>query len=442
MSRTVTALYDTRAEAEAARERLAAEVDLGSAHILDQQSHAAGGKDGSLNRLPLSHEDRSTFHEGIRRGGFLLTADVRGHEDADKIIRLLEESASVDLDRRQEQWRSDGWSASSAAHPNRASVSEEVIPVVEEELVVGRREVDRGGARVRSYVRDVPVHEEVTLREERVSVERRPLDRPLGAGDLEGDLLREREIEVTAKGEEAVVSKEARVREEVVVSKTEDQRVEQVLDKVARTEVDVSGGSTAPSPALGGLGAGASTFNIDRSPPSLATTDLPHAAPGVNHMAQNELAQNEIAQNEMAQNDLAASPAGALPEGGETTSSHIPAGTATSFPLGGAPAVPPPPVMEQYRVEEVRTAYRPRVETVVTERRETNRPSTALVIGSAVAGAIAGSVIPFMLVGRKSGRRRETLLIEDRSPAPRVGDATGDLAGRRTESANRADRDR
>ncbi len=214
MSRTVTALYDTRAEAEAARQRLASEVQLGSARILDQQSHASGGADGSLNRVPLSHEDRSTFHEGIRRGGFLLTAEVTGHEDADKIIRLLEEGPSVDLDRRQEQWRSDGWTppqpAQKRAHQpeqrSAGSASEQVIPVVEEEMVVGRREVDRGGARVRSYVRDVPVHEQVTLREEHINVERRPLDRPVTSEELEGDLLRERNVEVTAKGEEATVS--------------------------------------------------------------------------------------------------------------------------------------------------------------------------------------------------------------------------------------------
>jgi hypothetical protein len=141
-------LYDTRAEAEAARQRLAAEVELASARILDQQSHDAGGADGSLNRVPLSHEDRSTFHEGVRRGGFMLTAEIGGDEDADKIVRLLEESPSVDLDRRQEQWRSDGWSPRPAAP--KSPGAEQVIPVVDEELVVGRREVERGGARVRS----------------------------------------------------------------------------------------------------------------------------------------------------------------------------------------------------------------------------------------------------------------------------------------------------
>ncbi len=389
MSRTVTALYDTRAEAEAARQRLDAEVDLGSARILDQQSHASGGPDGSLNRVPLSHEDRPTFHEGIRRGGFMLTAEVRSHEDADKIIRLLEESASVDLDRRLEQWRSDGWSPSPAAQPNRAAQprgegqSEEVIPIVEEELAVGRREVERGGARVRSYVREVPAHEEVTLREEHVSVERRPVDQPVDAADLEGDLLRERDVEVTAKAEEAVVSKEAHVREEVVVTKVEERRVEQVEDQVARTEVDLDQGRTA-------------------SPARVDTHD--------------------------------------------TTSSSLPPAVAASFPIGGAAnPVPQPRAVERSDFaetggfEEAAAAYQPPRETIVAERRESNRPSAALVIGSAVAGAIAGSVIPFMLAGRKSSRTREVMLIEDHSPSREIG-VTSNLppARRTTERGPRA----
>ena len=51
---------------------------------------------------------------------------------------------------------------------------EEVIPVAEEELRVGKREVSGGRVRVRSYVVETPVQEQVSFREEHVSVERRP----------------------------------------------------------------------------------------------------------------------------------------------------------------------------------------------------------------------------------------------------------------------------
>jgi uncharacterized protein (TIGR02271 family) len=127
--------------------------------------------------------------------------------------------------------------------------------VVEERLRVGKREVDRGGVRVRSYVVEEPVHEEVSLREERVEIERRPVTARASAADA--DLFRDQTIEVSERGEEAVVSKDAVVTEEVVVRKSADQRTENIDETVRRTEVDVddtrtpsgsrSGSKTSPT---------------------------------------------------------------------------------------------------------------------------------------------------------------------------------------------------
>jgi uncharacterized protein (TIGR02271 family) len=111
-----------------------------------------------------------------------------------------------------------------------------VIPVAEEELHVGKREVNRGRVRINSRVIERPVQEQVTLREERVDVERRPVDRPLSDADR---VFQDRTIEAEERREEAVVSKEARVVEEVVVRKEADQRTETISDTVRKTEVDV-----------------------------------------------------------------------------------------------------------------------------------------------------------------------------------------------------------
>jgi uncharacterized protein (TIGR02271 family) len=295
MSRTVTALYDTKAEAEAARQRLSSIVDVNSARVIDKDNNSSGGSGGSgnsLNSVHMSHEDRHAYHEGIQRGGFLLCADVGGHEDADKIVRVLEESASVDMDERQQSWRNEGWSPYSGGTAGTGSnlqgsgstgmtgaastagtgtafqgggstgtngnvVQEEHIPIVEEVIRVGKREVNRGGARVRSYIREVPVHEEVSLREEHVSIERRPVNETLRSADLQsGDLLQERTVEMTETAEEAVVAKEARVREELVVRKTAEEHVEQIDQTVRRTEVDVDEGARGQGDksAFGGFG--------------------------------------------------------------------------------------------------------------------------------------------------------------------------------------------
>ena len=255
MSRTVTALYDTRAEAEAARQRLTTAVDVERVRIIDKDSNGSGGSgSGSLSNLYMTNEDRHAYGEGLRRGGFLLCAEVDGGEDPDEIVRLLEESSSVDLDRRQESWRSEGWAPYAASGGTGSGqtqatgtsgnvVEEQRIPVVEEELRVGKREVSRGGARVRSYVREVPVQEQVTLREEHVQVERRPVSETVSTADAAA-LLQERTVEMRETAEEAVVQKVAQVREEVVVSKTAEERTEQIEDTVRRTEVDVEGGAS------------------------------------------------------------------------------------------------------------------------------------------------------------------------------------------------------
>jgi uncharacterized protein (TIGR02271 family) len=111
------------------------------------------------------------------------------------------------------------------------------IPVVQEEVRVGKRLVERGGVRVFSRVVETPVNETVALREEHVSVERRPVDRPINPDDAA--MFKDRTIELRETAEEAVVQKSARVVEEVVVGKEVSQREQNIRDTVRRTEVDV-----------------------------------------------------------------------------------------------------------------------------------------------------------------------------------------------------------
>jgi uncharacterized protein (TIGR02271 family) len=272
MSRTVTALFDSRAEAEEAKARLqSSRIDADRIRIVDQSTGGSGsmqeepGQQGfmaSLKELFMPDEDAHAYGEGIKRGGYLVCAQV-DEDEADEAVRVLEESNSVDFDQRQDQWRSEGWQAHSGgstlgmtggtgttggldttSQRGERAIEEERIPLVEEELRVGKREVTRGGAHVRSFVRETPVHEQVNLREEHVSVERRPVNETLGqeALDRDSDLLRERTIDMTETAEEAVVGKEARVREELVVRKTAEEHVEQIDDTVRRTEVEVDEG--------------------------------------------------------------------------------------------------------------------------------------------------------------------------------------------------------
>ena len=62
------------------------------------------------------------------------------------------------------------------------------------------------------------------------------MNRPLSANE---HAFQDRTIEVEQKGQEAVVSKQAQVTEEVVVNKDVQQRNQKVSDTVRRTEVEV-----------------------------------------------------------------------------------------------------------------------------------------------------------------------------------------------------------
>jgi uncharacterized protein (TIGR02271 family) len=111
------------------------------------------------------------------------------------------------------------------------------IPVVQEEVRVGKRQVERGGVRVFSRLVETPVNETVSLREEHVSVERRPVDQPINPADVAA--LKDQTIELRETAEEAIVQKSARVVEEVVVGKEVSQRQEKIKDTVRHTEVEV-----------------------------------------------------------------------------------------------------------------------------------------------------------------------------------------------------------
>lgn len=301
-TRTITAIYDSEADAQQARERLMnVGLDDSDVRIVSQSlTSSSVSSDGSatdekgmwesIKEFFVGDDDRPTYSEGLRRGGYLLTARV---EDtmSDEAISELEDTNAIDLDERAEQWRTEGWTGTAAStstmvpggsRPGDVNMSsgtdsdldqsshddvdrsgsldrnmsqdEQAIPIVEERLRVGKREVDRGGVRVRSYIVEEPVHESVALREERVDIERRPVRGAAQAGE---ELLEERSIEITEHGEEAIVAKDAVVTEEVVVSKTADERVEDIDETVRHTEVDIDDtrtGSGAATPESRGDG--------------------------------------------------------------------------------------------------------------------------------------------------------------------------------------------
>jgi uncharacterized protein (TIGR02271 family) len=111
------------------------------------------------------------------------------------------------------------------------------IPVIEEELTATVRPQEAGAVRIEKDVvteqrtLDVPIHEE------RVRIERRVVDRPVTAADV--NAFEDQVIEVPLRTEGVDVQKEARVTGEVIVSKEAAERMEHVSGTVRREEVIV-----------------------------------------------------------------------------------------------------------------------------------------------------------------------------------------------------------
>lgn len=201
-----------------------------------------GGAVGALKRHGMPEQDARNYAEGVQRGGILITVRC-DDEDAERVAAILSRNGAIDMDERSLSWRKEEPSRFQEPLQEQARAStgrEGVIPVIEEQVEVGKRQVVTGGVRVYSHVTERPVEEEVTLREERAKVERRPVDRPIS--EAEGAAFKEQSFEIRETAEEPVVSKQARVKEEVVVGKEASERTERVRETVRRTDVEVEKG--------------------------------------------------------------------------------------------------------------------------------------------------------------------------------------------------------
>ncbi len=219
---------------------------------------AAGGLLGSLTGAGVDEADAQTYAEHVGRGGTLVT--VRAGDDmASRAEYILEHGEAPTTERSvavgtattaglaTTQGVGTAGSATSAraATPAKAAAlgttatgnSDETLQVVKEDLVVGKRAVEQGGVRITSHVVETPVEEQVRLHEERVVVDRRPINRPLTG--VAADVFRDRTVSATARSEEAVVGKDVRVVEEIGLHKEASDRVETVRDTVRETKVDV-----------------------------------------------------------------------------------------------------------------------------------------------------------------------------------------------------------
>ena len=308
MQHTLVAVFDNRSDAQKAMDDL-----LASGFSRSDLRLSEDGTQGGASTSGAVQEDESMgdsikhffsdlfgsdrgdrmeqYSEAISRGHYVLSVTAPSEPEVERAADVVERYGPVDIDEKSSAWAAGSTAgttagmsagamggqqsahmqqsmnsmqsqqsmqtgagstqASSGSSMQYANTESQSIPVVQEELKVGKREIQRGGVRIFSHVVETPVDESVSLREEHVTVQRRAIDKLVDPADVPA--FQETSIELRENAEEAVVEKSARIVEEVVIGKEVTNREEHITDTLRRTEVEVE--QMPGSQSASGMGA-------------------------------------------------------------------------------------------------------------------------------------------------------------------------------------------
>jgi uncharacterized protein (TIGR02271 family) len=242
-AQTVVGIFNTAAEAQRAVQQLEQAgfaldyVDVAHREAANQGTGRTSDDSigGFFSNLFGSddNDDARNYTAAAQRGSSVVTVHVDSSEQGHRAASILDNAGAVDVD-------GDTTTGTTNAQANtyaQTGDNTQRAEVIEENLQVGKRVEQTGGVRLRSRIVERPVEASVRLREEHVTVQRTPVDRPATEADF--NTFKEGEIELTESAERAVVAKEAHVVEEVTLGKEVTEREEVIHDTVRKTEVDV-----------------------------------------------------------------------------------------------------------------------------------------------------------------------------------------------------------
>lgn len=186
----------------------------------------------------VSDQESALCRRTIDSGGAVLTLRTPDTE-VDRAMKILNVHGPMNLHDRSASTTAQASTSTSVSMPtdtSRIESGEEVIRLAEEQVEVGKRQVTTGKSRVRRFVTEKPVQQQVTLHEEHCEVARREVTDPKLAKDID---WKDRVIEVVETSEQPVVTKTARIAEEVVIRRRGSDHVETIRDTVRRQQLDV-----------------------------------------------------------------------------------------------------------------------------------------------------------------------------------------------------------
>lgn len=234
--RTVIGLFDDRDEAMKCYNYLIEEgVARADLDILTNDDVTDQPKLAHM-RTWVPEPDVNVYLEGVRQGGTLITANVADSAAA-RVAEIMSGFKMVNIKERAAQLQQ------AAPEPERArltlsdpATNEQVLEVIEEELEVGKQQVERGRMRIYSVVTEREATQDVSLRDETIKIQRRPVNRAVSARP---DLFKERSFEMVEMDEIALVNKVARVIEEVSLGKEVSEQIQTIKETLRRQDVEI-----------------------------------------------------------------------------------------------------------------------------------------------------------------------------------------------------------
>lgn len=248
MGDTLVALYKKPAQAESAMQELIAH-GIQQYCVRAEPDHSGGAagitQENVFDTVFQSDQEMAAqYRRAVAAGLTLVTVSTDNDVEGRQALDILSRHEPVDLDAVTEPVAGTDADEDFASAGTQGAATEPTtqdagirIPVVQEQVTVGKRQVERGGVRVMQRVVDAPARQDVALNEERITVERRPLDEPAISAGLSN--FEEGTFEMRESIEVPVVDKTARVVEEVVINKEASQRTESVDATERRTDVHV-----------------------------------------------------------------------------------------------------------------------------------------------------------------------------------------------------------
>src|SRR6476660_8617415 len=142
-----------------------------------KQDHNESGISRFFKSLFGNDDEADVYTQVAEKNSSVVTVHAKSDEEAERAAEILDDAGAIDVDDEAIKYRynSNRGMTRQETMDSRSGNDATSIPVIEEDVQIGKHEVETGGSRLKSRIVEHQVEENLRLREERVTVERNPV---------------------------------------------------------------------------------------------------------------------------------------------------------------------------------------------------------------------------------------------------------------------------